>query len=294
MTPVGRNASCPCGSGKRYKECHGAILASGSAESPALAQPASVSQIMREALLAQQDGNLVQAAERYRRVLAADPSNFDATHMLGLIEYESGRYEIALGLVRRAIELQPNLGTPRRNLLLLESMPRVEAEICREVLPRLARRVDLAVDATSLATAARVNVVIGETLEEEERRALAQIVAACGTAPVSLWDELAGGAQAAEGARALSAAEHPHGGALVLLGAARSLAAWLSQARAERVLVVATRVAPCEIIDRIDELSAAGYDRPGLLCATRALADRLRLPQVSTLPQPAGAACIDA
>jgi tetratricopeptide (TPR) repeat protein len=293
MTPVGRNAPCPCGSGKRYKECHGAILASGTAESPALAQPASVSQIMREALLAQQDGNLVQAAERYRRVLAADPSNFDATHMLGLIEYESGRYEIALGLVRRAIELQPNLGTPRGNLRLLESMPRVEAEICREVLPRLARRVDLAVDATSLATAAGVNVVIGETLEEGERRALAQIVAACGTAPVSLWDELAGGAHA-EGARALSAVEHPRGGALVLLGAARSLAGWLSQARAERVLVVATRAAPCEIIDRLDELSAAGYDRPGLLCATRALADRLRLPQVSTLPQPAGAACIDA
>ena len=292
MTPVGRNAPCPCGSGKRYKECHGAIPAPGTAEPPALAQPGSVTQIMREALLAQQDGKLVQAAERYRRVLAADPSNFDATHMLGLIEYESGRYEIALGLVRRAIELQPNLGTPRRNLLLLESMPRVEAEICREVLPRLARRVDLAVDVASLATAVTVNVVIGETLEEEERHVLAQIVAACGTAPVTLWDELAG-AQA-EGARALSAVEHPRGGALVLLGAARSLAAWLSQARLERVLVVATRAAPCEIIDRIDELSAAGYERPGLLCATRALADRLRLPRASTLPQPAGAACIDA
>ncbi len=293
MTPVGRNAPCPCGSGKRYKECHGAIPVPGTAEPPMLAERSWVPQVMQEALRAQQDGRLVHAAERYRRVLAADPSNFDATHMLGLIEYESGRHEIALGLIRRAIELRPNLGTPRRNLLLLESMPRVEAEVCREVLPRLARRVDLAVDVVSLAAAVRVNVVIGETLEEEERRALAQIVAACGIAPVIIWDELAGGGQA-EGARALSAVEHPRGGALVLLGAARSLAAWLSQARAERVLVVATRAAPCEIIDRIDELSAAGYDRPGLLCATRALADRLRLPQVSTLPQPAGAACIDA
>lgn len=293
MTPVARNAPCPCGSGKRYKECHGAIPAPDAAEPPTLAQGPWVPEVMRNALRDQKDGRLVQAAQGYRRVLAADPTNFDALHMLGLVEYESGRYDIALGLVRQAIELQPGLGTPRRNLQLLESMPRVEAEICREVLPRLARRVDLAVDATSLATAARVNVVIGETLEEEERRALALIVAACGTAPVSLWDELAGGAQA-EGARALSAVEHPRGGALVLLGAARSLAAWLSQARAERVLVVATRATPCEIIDRIDELSAAGYDRPGLLCATRALADRLRLPQVSTLPQPAGAVCIDA
>src|SRR6266568_2250063 len=162
MTPVGRNAPCPCGSGKRYKECHGAIPVPGTAEPPMLAERSWVPQVMQEALRAQQDGRL----------------------------------EIALGLIRRAIELQPNLGTPRRNLLLLESMPRVEAEVCREVLPRLARRVDLAVDVASLAAAVRVNVVIGETLEEEERRAFAQIVAACGIAPVIIWDELAGGGQA--------------------------------------------------------------------------------------------------
>jgi tetratricopeptide (TPR) repeat protein len=293
MTPVGRNAPCPCGSGKRYKECHGAISAPGAAEPPALAERSWVPQVMREALRDQKNGRLVRAAEGYRRVLAADPSNFDATHMLGLVEYESGRYEIAFELVRRAIEMLPHLGTPRRNLLLLESMPRVEAEVCREVLPRLARRVDLAVDVASLATAARVNVVIGEKLGEEERRALSQILAACGTAPVTIWDELAGDART-EGARALSVVEHPRGGALVLLGAARSPAAWLSQVHAEHALLVATRATPCEIIDRIDELSAAGYDRPGLLCATRALADRLRLPEGATLPQPARAAYIDA
>ena len=219
---------------------------------------------MREALRDQKNGHLVQAAQGYRRVLAADPTNFDATHMLGLVEYESGRYDIALGLVRRAIELQPSLGTPRRNLQLLESMSRVEAEVCREVLPRVVRRVDLAFDVASLATAARVNVVIGETLGEEEHRALSQIVVACGRASMTIWGQQAGNART-EGARTLSAVEHPRGGILVLLGAARSAAAWLAQARAERVLLVATRATPCEIIDRIDELSAAGYDRPGLL-----------------------------
>jgi tetratricopeptide (TPR) repeat protein len=248
---------------------------------------------MGKALRDQKNGRLVQAAEGYRRVLAADPSNFDATHMLGLVEYERGRYEIALALVRRAIELQPNRGTPRHNLRVLESMPLVEAEVCLEVLPRLVYRVDLTVDVASLASAASVNVVIGETLGEQEHRSLSQIVAACGTAPITIWDELTGDARA-DGARALSAVEHPRGGALVLLGAARSPAAWLSQARAEHALLVATRAAPCEIIDRIDELSAAGYGRPGLLCATRALADRLRLPQALTLPQPARVARIDA
>jgi len=293
MTPVGRNTPCPCGSGKRYKECHGAIAAPGAAESRALERPPWVPDAMREALRDQRNGHLVQAALGYRRVLAADPTNFDATHMLGLVEYESGRYDIALGLVRHAIELQPSLGTPRRNLQLLESMARVETEVCREVLPRVARRVDLAFDMASLATAATVNVVIGEMPGEEEDRALTQIVAACSTAPMTIWDERAGDAQT-EGARTLSAVEHPCGGTLVLLGAARSPAAWLAQARAERVLLVATRAAPCEIIDRVDELSAAGYDRPGLLCATRALADRLHLSQARALPQPARAVRIDA
>ena len=109
---------------------------------------------------------------------------------------------------------------------------------------------------------------------------------------MTIWGQ-AGDART-EGARTLSAVEHPRGGILVLLGAARSPAAWLAQARAERVLLVATRATPCEIIDRIDELSAAGYDRPGLLCATRALADRLHLSQARALPQPARAVRIDA
>ena len=195
MTPVGRNAPCPCGSGKRYKECHGAIPAPGAAESRALERPPWVPEVMREALRDQKNGHLVQAAQGYRRVLAADPANFDAAHMLGLVEYESGRYDIALGLVRRAIELQPSLGTPRRNLQLLESMSRVEAEVCREVLPRVVRRVDLAFDVASLATAARVNVVIGETLGEEEDRALSQIVVACGRASMTIWGQQAGNAR---------------------------------------------------------------------------------------------------
>ncbi|TMG81841.1 MAG: hypothetical protein E6H78_16015 [Betaproteobacteria bacterium] len=195
MNAVGRNAPCPCGSGKRYKECHGAIGTPSAASATVSPGPAGawwVPQVMREALRAQRSGRLVEAAEKYRRVLTADPSNYDATHMLGLVEYECGRYDIALRLVRRAIELQPNLGTPRHNLRLLESMPSVETEVCREVLPRLARRVDLAVDIAGLAAAAAVHIVIGDAFGEAEQGALSHIVAACGAAQVTIWDEAAG------------------------------------------------------------------------------------------------------
>src|SRR5260221_5414047 len=131
MTPVGRNAPCPCGSGKRYKECHGAISAPGLAEHPAFAEQSWVPEVMDKALRDQKSGRLVQAAEGYRRVLAVDPSNFDATHMLGLVEYESERYDIALRLVKRAIVLKPNLRNPRRNLLPIASISPVESAVLR-------------------------------------------------------------------------------------------------------------------------------------------------------------------
>jgi tetratricopeptide (TPR) repeat protein len=287
MNPVGRNEPCPCGSGKRFKECHGAIRApaapgpTASAGSPGLSW---APQVMREALRAQQSGRVVEAAQKYRRVLAADPSNFDAAHSLSLVEYENGHYDEALALIKHAIQLRPELGTPRHNLRLLESLPLIELEICREVLPRLVSRVDSGFDLERLAAAGSVHVVIGEALGDEERTALARIVAACGAAPVRIWDEAAADVRtAAVPAAKLTADDHPRDGTLVLLGTARSPAAWLPAMHAEVVLLIVTRDEPCAIIDRIDELAAAGHANPGLLCATRALAERLRLPRGATL-----------
>ena len=249
---------------------------------------------MRAALRAQESGAGDEAARLYRQVLVADPSNFDATHMLGLVEYERGHHESALALIKHAIELRPDIGVPRHNLRVLETMPLVETEICREVLPRLAPRVDFGFDLAELAAATSVHIVIGETMGAEERAALESIVAACGTAPVKIWGEaadetVAGGLPLAT----LATNDHPRGGLLVLVGTARSPSAWLAAMRAEHVLLIVTRDQPCTVIDRIDELAVAGHDRPGLLCATRALAERLRLPHAASLPEREAAACIE-
>src|SRR5215475_3815118 len=113
MEPVGRNQPCPCGSGKRYKECHGAIGAAptGSAAVASGTDLSWIPGVMRAALAAQKSGRCREAAEGYRRVLAVDPSNYDATHMLALVEYEDGDQETALALLRRAIDLRPDIGT---------------------------------------------------------------------------------------------------------------------------------------------------------------------------------------
>lgn len=292
MASVARNAPCPCGSGKRFKACHGAFDPAD-AGPPAKGPPPWLGQAMRDALRAQRGGAGDEAASLYRRVLEADPGNFDATHMLGLVEYERGHYDTALGLIRHAIELRSDLGAPRQHLRMLETMPRVETEVCRQVLPRLAPRLDLGANIDGLAGVANVNVVIGDAPGEEERHVLARLAAACVAPWTIIWDEVAAGEIVGERrTRKLSRDEHPRGGALVVVGTARSFAPWIADVQAARVLLIVTRDEPCATIDRIDELYAAGYRRPGLLCATGALGDRLGLDAGTCLRK--GAACADA
>ena len=295
MVIVGRNEPCPCGSGRRYKECHGAIVAvaaTGAAAPVTSPAPSWVPQTMRAALRAQRRGVSDEASRLYRQVLAADPANFDATHMLGLVEYERGYHETALTLIKHAIELRPDLGAPRHNLRLLESMPSIETELCREVLPRFAPRMDLGFDLAQLAVATSVHIVIGDTIAADELAALGSLVAAARTAPIKIWSEAQDDAVAVGApVSALAPDDHPRDGLLVLLGTARSPIAWLPAMRAEQVLLIATRDQPCTVIDRIDELAAAGHNQPGVLCASRALAERLRLPREASLPEREVAAC---
>jgi tetratricopeptide (TPR) repeat protein len=275
---VARNALCPCGSGKRYKECHGAL-------SPPKAQPVAGAWIpaaMRQALQAQREGRVVEAAQIYRNVLAADPANFDATHMLGLVEYEVGDYDQAVSHLRRAIELRPDLRVVRKNLRLLESLPMMEIEVCREALPRVMPRVDASFDPARLGDGRALHVV--SPFGEAEAAALGPLTALCASGTVKLWQEPGAPPVAQLDAARLTGADHPRGGWVVLLGAEVSTSAWLAEARADGVLVVATRDQPCAVIDRIDELAAAGFARPGLRCATPLLARRLGLPLSAALP----------
>lgn len=292
MNAVGRNEPCPCGSGKRYKECHGAIGAPAELRAPS-ASPSGVAKTMADALHAQSSGAAATAASLYRQVLAVDPANFDAMHMLGLVEYEQGDHEAALGLIRRAIELRPELGAPRHNLRLLESMPLLEAEICRDVLPRLLPRVDAGFDTAALASALCVHIVLPRVPVEHERVAVEQVVSVCAGACLSVWGDSAGQGDVVS-LRVLTADDRPSGGALVLLVTERPVASWLTAGQVERVLLLATRETPCAIIDRVDELAALGYRRPGLLCATPELALRLRLPRTAALPEREAQPCVGA
>lgn len=61
-------------------------------------------------------GRIGRAAAAYREVLAVEPGNADALHLLGLTERQSGRPAEAEALIRRALALAPHLVEARLNL----------------------------------------------------------------------------------------------------------------------------------------------------------------------------------
>jgi len=93
--PVRRNDPCPCGSGLRYKECHGKLGASG-------APPAPDAQIPR-ALQLHQAGRVDEAERIYRDVLAAIPGHAIASHYLGMVAWHRGDAAAGERLMRESI-----------------------------------------------------------------------------------------------------------------------------------------------------------------------------------------------
>ena len=52
-----------------------------------------------------QNGHLAQAAQLYQNVLARDPQQVDALHLLGVVAYQQGNPARAVELIGRAIAL---------------------------------------------------------------------------------------------------------------------------------------------------------------------------------------------
>src|SRR5579863_5808101 len=96
----------------------------------------TVSDLFQRGLSDHQAGRLQQAEAIYHQVLATEPTHADAQHLLGVIANQTGRNELAVDYIRRALRAREdpvyfsNLGIALRNLGRL-----TEAEAsCREAL----------------------------------------------------------------------------------------------------------------------------------------------------------------
>jgi hypothetical protein len=149
--PPSRNAPCPCGSNRRYKDCHGAIPKSAHAAEDADALSAApdalhpapgyrpsgpdwdhlqasersaCAELMRKALKRQCAGKLAEAAACYAQVLALAPATHDALHMMGAIEMRRGNLGEAKRLIHAAMQLREPYPDIEHNLRMVEDLER--------------------------------------------------------------------------------------------------------------------------------------------------------------------------
>ncbi len=112
VNKIGRNDPCPCGSGKKYKQCCEQTGASPIQSAAQLSQPLSQTlspqQALQSAMAQHQAGNLVQAELLYKQVLRAQPKQADALHLLGLIAKQKGDFKSAVQLIKQSLVENPN------------------------------------------------------------------------------------------------------------------------------------------------------------------------------------------
>lgn len=113
LAPASRSAPCPCGSGRRYKDCHGSLSATSSAPDIGI----RAHQLALQGLSAQQSQDLAQAVTLYEAALKLDPDHSDALHMLGVVHYELSDAATAVPMIMRALDLTGwTLAAMRNNL----------------------------------------------------------------------------------------------------------------------------------------------------------------------------------
>jgi tetratricopeptide (TPR) repeat protein len=88
---------------------------SGSRRGFAVAIGGAVTDI-RSAVEHHQAGRLAEAEAIYRQILAQNPNDFDALHLLGVIAQESGQSDAAVELIEQAIKIKPGFAPAHTNL----------------------------------------------------------------------------------------------------------------------------------------------------------------------------------
>jgi tetratricopeptide (TPR) repeat protein len=70
----------------------------------------TVEEMFAQAKAFHQGGQLGQAESLYHQILQADPQHADAHHLLGLLAFQSSRFDLAVASIRRALALNPEVG----------------------------------------------------------------------------------------------------------------------------------------------------------------------------------------
>src|SRR5262245_31646384 len=112
MSPS-RNAPCPCGSGRKYKHCHGAGFDRAVREPDR--EPVNLRETLARARELHLRGYLPEAELLYREVLQRSPRHADAMNLLGILRTQSGDPASGLDWLGQAVALDPRSAVYRFN-----------------------------------------------------------------------------------------------------------------------------------------------------------------------------------
>ncbi len=292
--PVGRNSPCPCGSGKRYKDCHGAISARSvapdngaeGAQRVAIARSSyrapgtewthlqqdeqdALGALMEEALVFQQMGRMAKAAAQYREVLLAAPDTHDALHMLGVIEYGLRNFDVALELIVKASSLRPTYEAIETNLALVRASlfgqkHSFNEQLAERALPALCELINSRAGRTRKSSGAQGLHLIGRAhaIAEDDAWILSRLVEVLAPLRPTVWvaDADSPLSEAPKGWNVIDhrIGSYPRSGTHVFVGIDFRIDEWVRHANPHRVVVVCNRGLPSTYIRQLRAMSLDG------------------------------------
>jgi tetratricopeptide (TPR) repeat protein len=159
---------------------------------------------LQRALSLHQQGQLLEAGEIYRQILAVDPNHVDALNLMGVVMQAAGDLEMAETLITTATELAPDYFAPFANLgNVLQAAGRIDAAI--EAFGKaLALNPESVESANNLASALNEKKDFAGALAASEKAL--SLIAAFPEALVNKGNALLGLGQAADAVLAYEAA----------------------------------------------------------------------------------------
>ena len=286
MTVVGRNDRCPCGSGKRYKDCHGALNA-GTLPTSSPVGPAQQDRValMHKALMLQREGRLADAIANYETVVSEEPANFDALHMLGVTWFLSNQLDRAEHYVRRALAIRPDIVAAQSNLVLINDARQLEAmetELCRQVLPRMSALCQARASDWPLGERAALDLVVAARGVDADDLAIFQRIVRDSRFRTVTWKTgLTSVDPKLDAAIKILDAESEPGPVsdfVMVYGCDVPAAAWMRARRPAHVALIVNADVPCRMHDRIRELSDQGRSPISVIFNNAELRSSLQLP----------------
>jgi hypothetical protein len=285
--PASRLAPCPCGSGRRYRDCCGRLerdapLAPRSGYRAPGAEWVHLPErerdrlgvLMEEALIHQRAGRHANAERNYREVLGAAPATHDALHMLAMVRFDERDFAEARRLIGAALPLRPRYPALESNLALIVSAQRAQdrhalESLCEQALPRaigLLRSADAGIAQETPARDDGLHL-IGRDDDSDDGWMLRRVAELFASLAPVVW-------HAEGGLEAARRGQGPRGGVQVFVGSDLDVELWLAESAPQRTVVVAGAGTPSRWLDFLRPLARDGSRELALIVGSRAKAAR--------------------